>query len=213
MKIDLHVHTHRSPDSLMDPRALAVRVEEQGVVPAITDHNTLRAHAECRQLKMPFIPGEEIRTDRGDLIGLYLQEAIPKHTPFLEAIDSIREQGGISIVPHMYDSTRHVVNAPKLASRADAIEVFNARCPLNEQNEKALAFAKKYKRLHSAGSDSHFDFEFGRAYVEVPEFDISDSKALLKALKKGKVHGRKAPFFVRGTTLMVKWGKKLLGKH
>jgi len=211
MKIDFHVHTHHSPDSIIKPKELLEKAKKLSIIPAITNHNTLAAHSEFKKLQkklnFDFIPGEEIRTREGDLIALYIQEVIPKFTPFLEAVDKIKEQGGISIVPHMYDTTRHVVNDPKLASKADGIEVFNARCPLRSQNERALVFAKKYKKLHSAGSDSHFLFEFGHTYLEVPDFDMDNPKDLLHALKKSKIHGKKSPFFVRGTTRIVKFLK------
>ncbi len=212
MRLDLHVHSKYSPDAIIEPRQLAKKAKELGIVPAITDHNTFAAHRDYEALGIDFIPGEEIRTREGDLIGLYLNEVIPKNTPFLDAIDKIKEHGGISIVPHMYDSSRSVVNAPELAGKADAIEVFNARCQLKWQNEKALEFAEKYGKLHSVGGDSHFLFEFGHNWLDVPAFDRGSPKALLKAMKKGKVQGKKAPFFVRGSTLVVKAIKGIVAR-
>lgn len=212
MKIDLHVHTQYSLDSIMDLKKLMKKSKRTAIIPAITDHNTLAAHKELKKMNFEFIPGEEVSTVEGGLLALYIQEVIPKHTPFLEAIDKIKEQGGVSIVPHMYDSTRDVVNMPRLAVKADVIEVFNARCMLQVQNEKALAFAKKHNKIHSAGSDSHFPLEFGYTHVEVPSFDLQNPKALLRILKKGKVHGKKAPFFVRGATLGVKLFKKIFNR-
>ena len=49
------------------------------------------------------IPGEELKTAEGiDVIGLYLTEEIPKGTPARETIERVREQGGISYLPHPY---------------------------------------------------------------------------------------------------------------
>ena len=211
IKLDFHCHTHHSIDSIIKPRELAAKAKRLGVVPAITDHNTLSSHKELKTLKMRFIPSEEIRTVEGDLIGLYLQEVIPKKTPFLEALDQIKEQGGLSYLPHMFDKTRHGVAYHQLASKVDIIEVFNARCPFQKYNDDAMHFAKKHKKLIAAGGDSHFLFEFGRTYFEVSaEFeDIRDNpKAMLKALKNVKIHGKKAPLFVRGSTLVVKFAKR-----
>lgn len=215
MKIDFHCHTHHSPDSIIKPQDLAAKAKWLGIIPAITDHNTIAAHNELKKLEMNFIPGEEIRTIEGDLIGLYLQEAIPKKTPFLEALDKIKEQGGLSYLPHMYDITRHGVATEHLASKVDIIEIFNARCPIQGYNDRAEEFAKKHNAYTGAGSDSHFLFEFGKTYIELTSGfeDIKDnSKALLNSLRSLKIMGKKAPMFVRGTTTVVKFLKKLFLK-
>ena len=211
MKIDFHVHTKYSIDSLIEPKALAEKSRKLGIIPAITDHNSTDCHKEMRKLGARFIPGEEISTDKGDLIGLYMGEMIAKKTPFLEAIDKIREQGGIVYLPHMYDYGRSGKHASESeAAEADIVEVFNARCMKNEYNLRAMAFAINHGKLKAAGSDSHFLFEFGKTYAEMPDFDIGDPKALLKALKKAELKTKKAPIFVRGTTTFIAMGRKLL---
>ncbi|MDO8554330.1 MAG: PHP-associated domain-containing protein [Candidatus Micrarchaeota archaeon] len=210
LKIDFHCHTNHSPDSIIVPRELAAKAKKLGIIPAITDHNSIAVHKELRKLKMQFIPSEEIRTNKGDLIGLYLNEIIPKYTPFLEAIDSIKEQGGISYLPHMYDKTRHGVGITELAKKVDIIEIFNARCPFQKYNDMAMEFANKNKKIFGVGGDNHFLFEFGNNWVDVPNFDLNNPKELVKALKskQAKMHTRKAPIFVRGSTLVVKFAKK-----
>lgn len=214
MKIDFHIHTKYSPDSLTKPKDLIAKAKKLGIIPAITDHNSIEAHKEMRLLGAEFIPGEEISTDKGDLVGLCLNEKIPKKTPFLEAIDQIHAQGGIVYLPHMYDYGRSGAHVPEdEAKKVDVIEVFNARCMRKEYNEKAEEFAKKYKKLKAAGSDSHFLFEFGKTYTKLPTFDLGNPKALLKALKSAKFVTKKAPIYVRGTTTLIHLGKKLLSHH
>lgn len=213
MKLDFHCHTNHSQDSIIKPKELAKKAKKLGIVPAVTDHNTISAHHTLQELKMHFIPGEEIRTVEGDLIALYINEVIPKKTPFLEALDKIKEQGALSYLPHMYDTTRHGVAVEKLAKCVDIIEVFNARCPIQKFNDDAHSFAKKHKQLVALGSDSHFLFEFGRTYFEVDtdyESIRDNPKALVKALKKIKMTAKKAPMYVRGTTQLVKYAKQLL---
>ena len=162
-------------------------------------------------LGIPFIRGEEIRTDRGDLIGLYLNECIPKYTPFGEAIDSIHAQGGLAYLPHMYDRTRKgVIPSKKETKKLDIIEIFNSRCLSSSYNNQAQKFATQNSKLPACGSDSHFLFEFGSTYNEVPGFELDDPKALLQSLKKAVLITKSAPFFVRGTTTMVAVTKKLL---
>ena len=153
MKIDFHVHTRRSPDSLIRPIDLARKSAKLGVVPALADHNSIKSHADMRAMEAPFIPAEEIFTDKGDLIGLHISELIPKNTPFLEAIDRIHDQGGIAYLPHMYDHGRSRRHAPdKEAAKVDLIETFNARCMDQSFNAKADTFARKHKLLKAAGS-------------------------------------------------------------
>jgi predicted metal-dependent phosphoesterase TrpH len=211
LKIDFHVHTKYSIDSLIEPKALAAKSKRLGIIPAVTDHNSISCHKAMRALGADFIPGEEIFTDKGDLIGLYLNEPIPRKTGFLEAIDKIRGQGGIAYLPHMFDYGRAGRHASERESaKVDVVEAFNARCMKNEYNELAMAFAEKHGRLKAAGSDSHFLFEFGKTYTELPSFDLHNPKALLKALKSAKLVTKKTAFYARGTTTFVAMGKRLL---
>ncbi len=211
MKIDFHIHTVYSYDALIKPKELARKSVDLGVIPAVADHNTITSHKPMRSLGVPFIPAEEVYTGIGELIGLYISEEIPRKTPFLETLDRIHEQGGLAYLPHMYDKGRHGMSDAELASKADIIEVFNARCLSSELNLKAKKFADSMKKLQAAGSDSHFLFEFGSTYTEVPDFDLENPKELLKVLKKAKHITKKAPIYVRGTTSLVALGKKLLG--
>ena len=213
MKIDFHVHTNFSTDSTIKVKDLAKKSQELGVIPAITDHSTIAANNEFRKTGVKFIPGEEIRTDCGDLIVLYPTEEIEPHILFPDAIDRIKEQGAISILPHMYDITRYGCG-DKYAGLVDAIEIFNARCLNKSFNERAAGIARRMKKPGVAGSDSHFLFEFGKTYTELPDFDIENPKELMKALKseKKKIIGNKAPFYVRGPTAVYKAARKLKKK-
>jgi predicted metal-dependent phosphoesterase TrpH len=220
LKIDFHVHTKYSVDSIIEPKALVAKSRKLGIIPAIADHNSTEAHAAMRALKADFIPAEEIFTDRGDLIGLYVSETIPRKTPFLEAVDLIHGQGGLAYLPHMYDYGRSKAHAEeKEAAKVDIIEVFNARCLRKEYNERAAAFAKSHHLPGAAGSDSHFLMEFGSTWTELPDFDLDSPKALLKALKTQnskpgtwKLVTRRAPLYVRGTTTFIAIGRKLVGR-
>jgi predicted metal-dependent phosphoesterase TrpH len=212
MRIDFHVHTRYSPDSIIRPSDLARVSAKLGIIPAIADHNCINAHADMEALGARFIPAEEIFTDRGDLIGLYVDELVPKGIPFAEAIDTIHGQGGLAYLPHMYDYGRSKKHAgEKEAAKADIIEVFNARCLRKGYNERAAAFARTHRLPGAAGSDCHFLFEFGKTYTSLPDFDLGNPKALLKALKTRnlKLETHSAFPLVRGTTTFVAIGRKL----
>ena len=191
IKIDFHVHTFHSPDSSINPKDLIRKSLEFGVIPSISDHNSISSHSFFRENNFKFIPSEEIKTDVGDLTGMYLQEKIPKNTPFLEALDKIKEQGGISYLPHGFDKFRYDIGEryPNFAKKVQIVEVFNSRCIKQEYNLSAKSFAIANNKLQSAGSDSHILFEFGKTYVVLPEFDITNPKELLSSLKYGKIVG------------------------
>ena len=209
MKIDLHVHTNYSADSIIKPRDLASKSERLGIIPAITDHNTMCSIREMTNLGAAFIPGEEIRTERGDLIGLFIYEKIPKKTSFASALDSIHEQGGLSLLPHMFDTSRSgVIPEKDEIKKIDIVEAFNSRCLDASFNEKADRFADEHKIPKAAGSDCHFLFEFGSTYAEVPDFDLEQPRSLMKSLSNARIFGKTAPFFVRGTTSLIKLLKK-----
>ncbi len=210
MRIDFHVHTRHSPDSLTRVGDLMKKSAALGIIPVIADHYSIGAHAEARKLGMRFIPGEEILTDRGDLIGLYLSECIPKGIRFAEALDRIHEQGGLAYLPHMFDYGRSGSHASEEeAAKADIIEVFNARCLSSSANARAAAFAAKHGKPGAAGSDSHFLFEFGTTYAELPDFDVENPWLLLRSLPQAKLVKKSAPFYVRGTTKLLYLWKTL----
>ena len=108
---------------------------------------------------MIVIPGEEVKTDnQGEVIGLFLEEEIPKGMTFAETLAAIREQGGLVYVPHPFDRM-HAIPDPATLHRhlaeIDVLEVYNARLLRDSFNDEALRFARKYRLPRGAGSDSH----------------------------------------------------------
>ncbi|HIP83873.1 MAG TPA: PHP domain-containing protein [Methanothermococcus okinawensis] len=190
MKLDMHVHTIKSSCSLNPIRLLKKLCSKMGILPVICDHNTLT--------KTDFgIAGEEISTDRGEFIGLFLNEAV-KDRDIFEAMDKVKEQGGLIYLPHPFDENRgrslcryNILNDRDFKKRVDIVEVFNSRCRDNRPNEMAYHYAKINNMLMGVGSDSHFPWELGNAYLIVEEFDRDNPKEFLKVLKKNNRDGFK----------------------
>ncbi len=185
MNVDMHVHTLYSYDAITKIEELILTCRRKNIVPAITDHNTTKAWNELRKRKFEFIPGEEILTDKGDLIGLFIQEEIKRGTDFFEAVDLIREQGGIVYLPHPFDVFRKGAHCQKCLLSADVVEVINSKSnPLFDYiaNENAEAL----KKLKGAGSDAHVPSDIGNAYVQIEDTEL-EPKQFLKALKNSKV--------------------------
>jgi hypothetical protein len=200
MKIDFHVHTHASLDSTINPKHLAKKSKELGIIPTIADHTSIDSWKKMKAADCVFIPAEEIRTGAGDLIGLFLTELVPSRLSFEESVDRIRAQGGLAYLPHMYDAARRGCGHG-YAEAADIIEIFNGRC-IGNANQLAEARALQLGKPGAAGSDSHFLFEFGFTYTELPDFAIDDPKKMLKSLKSKdvKLVTKSSPIYVRGVT-------------
>jgi predicted metal-dependent phosphoesterase TrpH len=161
---DLHMHTSWSHDCSVEVEELLDYAEEQGLgAIAVTDHNAfggaLEAVEAARGRNLVVIPGEEIKTDRqGEVIGLFLQEEIPRGMPFADTLAAIRTQGGLVYLPHPFDR-RHAIPDPAILHRhlaeIDVFEVYNARLLFGTYNDEALRFARKYNLTMGAGSDAH----------------------------------------------------------
>lgn len=163
---------------------------------AVTDHGCLRGARECARLAardpaLPrVIPGEEIRSTAGEIIGLYLVEEIPGGLSPAESVARIREQGGVALLPHPFDDVRRAAVRPEwrepLARLVDVVEVWNGRLLRLVHCRQALELAARVGRPFSAGSDAHFPGEVGRVWLEVPRVPTrGDLLDLLRVARPG----------------------------
>ncbi|HET8895051.1 MAG TPA: glycosyltransferase [Gaiellaceae bacterium] len=176
---DLHMHTSWSHDCSIEVDELLDHAEAQGLgAIAITDHNVfggaLEAVEAARDRKLVVIPGEEIKTDhQGEVIGLFLQEEIPRGQTFAATVAAIHEQGGLVYVPHPFDRLHAIPDAATLQrnlSEVDVLEVYNARLLFEGYNDEALRFAHKYNLTAGAGSDAHVLQGVGTGAVRMRRF-------------------------------------------
>ena len=173
-KYDLHIHSYFSPCGYMKPKAILRIAKEKGLNGiAITDHDTMRAYPILKKLNkdkdLEIIPGEEVHTEYGDVLGLYLHKEI-KSRKLLEVIDEIKNQGGIIIIPHpyrrMFYSRDYAFKYPlsKLKGKIDAVETFNSR-NFSGNNKLARKDAVKYGFAQVGSSDSHVHFDISNGYT------------------------------------------------
>lgn len=215
MKIDLHTHTLCSKDCRSDYDRIIESVLTSGLDGiAVTDHNEFDGALELTK-RAPFIvvPGEEIKTSAGEVIGLFLQEKIPAKLDPLETVKRIREQGGLVYVPHPFDELRgsriERWALDLIRPHIDLLEVFNARNALGRYNRRAIAYAREYDLRAGAGSDAHTYAEYGHAYVDLPPFQ--DAEGFRKALTSGTWYGRLSSPFVHLRTRLDRT-RKILGQ-
>jgi glycosyltransferase involved in cell wall biosynthesis len=180
MTVDLHMHTDWSHDCSIGVGDLLDYAEEIGLgAIAVTDHNVFGGARDAVELakrrELVVIPGEEVKTDdQGEVIGLFLNEEVPRGMTFADTIAAIREQGGLVYLPHPFDRM-HAIPDPATLHRhvaeIDVLEVFNARLLRESFNEEALRFARKYRLLQGAGSDAHVLQGVGTGAVRMRRFD------------------------------------------
>ncbi len=215
IKADLHLHTHRSPDSRNLPSDIVATCISRGInCIAVTDHNRLGGAIEVKAVA-PFtvIPAEEIKTPVGEIIGLFLEEEIPRGLSPEETAMRIRAQGGLVMIPHPFDRLRQsklseeALNRLVAASLVDIIEVFNSRTSLLADSRRARRFAERHGLLMGAGSDAHTLGELGRCYVEMPAF--KDKDGFRQSLAQGRIFGNRSWPSVHIFSTIAKWRKKL----
>ena len=144
----------------MEPRKIVKLAQEKGLdCIAITDHDSIDGAIEAKKyenMNIKVLVGEEIYTDHGDLIGINLKEEICEKD-FFKAVEEIKRQGGISILPHPYKGHKDVEN---IVQHVDIIEAYNSRTT-QELNKKAKNLAGKLNKPCICGSDAHFYREIG----------------------------------------------------
>jgi predicted metal-dependent phosphoesterase TrpH len=198
VRVDCHLHTVASGDAVTTLDQLAERVAVCGLdVVCITDHNVTTAALAAveRGIGARVIVGEEIRTQAGDLIGLFLTERVPYVLPLAEAVARIRAQGGLVYLPHPFDAARSSLGqaaaALCAAGLADIVEAFNAKICDSSLNQQAADLAARYGLPSGAGSDAHDPAGIGAAYLEMPDFD--GPAAFLAAMRHARVVGEYRP--------------------
>lgn len=216
IKADLHVHTSVSRDSMLSPENLLALCLRRGIgAVAVADHNQIAGALRLREIApFPVIVGEEIQTTCGEIMGLFLEEVIPRNLSPEETVARIKKQGGLVIVPHPFDRLRRSVLRREalyvILNQVDGIEVFNARVTLPHDNRRALTLAEERGLLQTAGSDGHIACEIGNAWVEMPAFQ--DKETFCRALAQGRVRGSLTTPLIHVLGTWIKLHKRFKGK-
>ncbi|HEX2128356.1 MAG TPA: CehA/McbA family metallohydrolase, partial [Solirubrobacterales bacterium] len=195
--VDIHMHTDHSSDCVTPVDVLLATARERGLgAIAVTDHNeisgALDARAKAAEYGVKVIVGEEVKTaDQGEVIGLFLEEKIPRGMSLEETIAEIRRQGGLVYVPHPFDRLHSVPDYEhllKVVDDVDAIEIFNPRIAIAAWNEEAVRFAAKYRIPGGAGTDAHVAQALGSVRIRMRDFD--GPQEFLASLRDADVIGK-----------------------
>ena len=203
LSVELHAHSELSYDGRDPVELLLEQAEAVGLdALAVTDHDgieaSLEAAARAQEYGLIGIPGMEVSSAAGHVLALGVEELVPAGLGFDETLERIRELGGIAVVPHPFQKSRHGVaphiTAEQLAS-ADAIEVYNSRLFTGRSNRQAEAFAEEHDVPMTAGSDAHIAEMIGQATTEVDAYHPS-AESVLDAIREGRttVVGKRTPW-------------------
>jgi len=202
VRVDFHVHTVYSRDSVISFPALVLACREKGIdAVAIMDHDVIEGALEfasrAEELRDAgewaprVIVGEEVRTTGGEICGLFLSERIPDHLEPRKTMELIKEQGGLVYVPHPFD----ILKLKRLKARElleheeliDILEAFNGKPRFPGANMLARRFLARNHFREGAGSDAHEPTHLGAASVELEEF--SGPGDILEKLDAGAISG------------------------
>ena len=191
VKIDLHVHSFFSPCSVLSFKDIIGTCAKKGIdAIVLADHNRIDGALYMKEkFSFPVIVGEEISTQEGHLIGVFLEKKIEAHMPLKDTVRAIKDQGALVYIPHPISFFRRGISEKemeKVVKDIDVIEVFNSRIWLPFIEDRTRAFAKKHNIIQVSASDAHGKKELGRAVMGIEHLP-SSALEMKQLLKKAKV--------------------------
>lgn len=195
-KADVHMHTNAS-DGAPTPREILEHVQHHTDldVIAITDHDTMDGALAAKKMydaghyRFDLITGQEVTSESGHILALFIDKPIPKELPATETVRLIHEQNGLAIAAHPLLHLKYIdpdmltadgVGIDVLmAERFDAIEIINGAPATKKVNARARLLNRSILfRAEIGSSDGHILEAIGKAYTLFPgktaaEFRVS----------------------------------------
>lgn len=190
IKLDLHVHSQRSPDGMMAVEEIVALARERGLNGvAVCDHDLALLDAPEPDGFL-LIPGIEVSTQLGHLLGLFITGPI-ETKDFFQAVEAIHAQGGLAVLAHPFEHSRDGSRLAPAVPLLDGIEVQNSRADrkISDANDLAASFARVCRLRPFGGSDAHCPQELGNSFTLV-EADSLTLGAVKEALRTGRVSVR-----------------------
>lgn len=192
---DLHIHSIHSFDGTSSiPAILKQTADHTNLdVIAITDHDSMEGVAQALDLapsyNLQVIPGCEISSAEGHVLGLFLHKRVPAGLSFLQTLQLIGEQGGLAIAAHpeargasslSFKIIRKACNHPFASQVLVGIETFNGGLVYPRSNFSAIEQSNKLPLAQIGNSDAHIISMIGQGASYFPGRTIEDLKIALK---------------------------------
>ncbi|KTG09449.1 hypothetical protein AUR64_16870 [Haloprofundus marisrubri] len=163
LHIDPHVHSEASYDAADPVELILEQAAEIGLdAVVITDHDTIEESLRAAELAPLYglvgIPGVEVSTAEGHLLAIGVEEMPPKRRPYGETIEWVHDHGGVAIVPHPFQRSRHGVRKRVL----DALVVDESEEPAAAVDTPKPAAATAVTAGASADTDGGIDEDDGK---------------------------------------------------
>lgn len=198
-KADIHIHSTYSDGKPTIEEILDYVENETNLdVIAITDHDTIEGALYAKELmkkkkyRFELIVGEEISSNEGHILGLFLTKKIEPCQPAHETLKQIHSQGGISIAAHpLYRSRMNngraiwakgigAITLIQEKSHLNAVETVNATPTFEEENLRTKYINRLLLfRAETGSSDAHILDAISKGYTL---FEGKTAEALREAI-------------------------------
>jgi len=132
VSIDLHVHSDDSYDGHEPIELILEHAAEIGLdAVVITDHDVIGESKRAAEIADEYgligIPGVEVSTAHGHLLAIGVERMPPRRKPYAETVAWIHDHGGVAIVPHPFQRSRHGVRQRHIPVPAETESAAGAR--------------------------------------------------------------------------------------
>ncbi|HEU5349083.1 MAG TPA: CehA/McbA family metallohydrolase [Ktedonobacterales bacterium] len=185
-KADLHMHTNLG-DGTASPKRLLEVAKQRGLnVIAVTDHDHMEGCKRVQEMidrgqsDIEMIWGCEVTTRQGHFLGLFMKRPVKFLTHVEAAIEAIKEQGGLCIIPHPMGrlvpslSRRKIEDLMARGYVIDGIELYNPSPANASAREQVERFNGEWGFAGTGSSDAHFWQHIGAGYTLFPGSTAED---------------------------------------
>jgi predicted metal-dependent phosphoesterase TrpH len=189
IKIDLHTHSIGSIDGGIKPQEYA-KILSDGILDyiAITDHDTINEAVKLHAVHgNKIIVGQEITTNNGEIIGLFLSKTIKPGLSLEDAVQKIKDQNGLVYIPHPFETVRKGINKSAIdliEKSVDIVEVHNGRALFQNKGPEAAMWSRLHDKATAASSDAHGVLGIGTTFTSLQ--DAPTAQNLVEQLRVSK---------------------------
>jgi len=195
MKIDLHVHVHRtSRCAKEDIEPMAQKIKECGLTGMVAlDHNYQTTKEECEAAErslggVRIFRGTEVNVFQDDVVIISDKTInfLPPYKSSLTDLDAlskwVEETGSLAILAHPF--RWHNISFDLNKFRPHAVEIASRH--VNVANRFRIhKFAKEYGMVVVAASDAHKGRQIGGYCIDLDNY-VGNEKDLIREVKSGK---------------------------